>query len=161
MSNPDDNKANRHNLMQMNEGDTQNIEQLFNQYFDRLYSIVYYKVGRNRGVAEDIVQETFLAATKSIKNFQHKSSPYTWLVSIAYHKITDYYRRNQTKRKHYGTIANLDSIDESKINSNEKQFISEIEDGDSSSAIQEILNQLPRDYKTVLILKYVEEMTVS
>ena len=147
--------------MNIEESDSQIIEWLFHQYFDRLYSLIFYKVGGNRDIAEDIVQDTFLAATKSIKNFKHKSNPYTWLVSIAYHKINDYYRKKQTKQKHYGQVASLESMDESKLGMDGRHHTDNIETKESSDAIREILYQLPPDYRIVLILKYIEEMSVN
>ncbi|WP_394747579.1 RNA polymerase sigma factor [Spongiimicrobium salis] len=46
--------------------------------------------------AEEIVQETFLSALKSIENYRKKASEKTWLLSILRHKIIDYYRKGNT-----------------------------------------------------------------
>lgn len=48
---------------------------------------------RNAGIAEDLVQETFLGAVKSIGKFSGQSSERTWLVGILRHKIYDHLRR--------------------------------------------------------------------
>jgi RNA polymerase sigma-70 factor, ECF subfamily len=48
---------------------------------------------RDPAAAEEIVQETFLAALQSYGNFSGQSSERTWLVGILKHKITDHYRR--------------------------------------------------------------------
>lgn len=53
---------------------------------------------RNEGVAEDIVQETFLAAFKSRKNFTGQSSERTYLVGILKHKMMDYFRKISRER---------------------------------------------------------------
>ena len=44
-------------------------------------------------VAEDLVQESFLAAAEKIDSFKGDSSPKTWLFSILNHKIIDHYRK--------------------------------------------------------------------
>lgn len=49
-------------------------------------------------VAEDLVQETFLAALKSRANFSGRSSDRTWLVGILRHKICDHLRRARRER---------------------------------------------------------------
>ncbi|HAM33163.1 MAG TPA: RNA polymerase subunit sigma [Deltaproteobacteria bacterium] len=48
---------------------------------------------RDRSAAEDLVQETFLAALKSRGSFSGGSSEATWLVGILKHKIADHFRR--------------------------------------------------------------------
>ncbi len=48
---------------------------------------------RDGSVAEDLVQETFLAALKARDRFSGRSSDRTWLVGILRHKICDHLRR--------------------------------------------------------------------
>ena len=49
--------------------------------------------------AEDLVQESMLAALKSQGNFEGRSSLQTWLTGILRHKILDYYRRNSRENR--------------------------------------------------------------
>ena len=44
-------------VARLRQGDTVALEQLYHLYFDRLYSLIFYQVGRNQSVAEDIVQK--------------------------------------------------------------------------------------------------------
>lgn len=48
---------------------------------------------RNTAIAEDVVQETLLAAIQSAESFAGQSSVKTWLVGILKHKIVDTIRR--------------------------------------------------------------------
>ena len=48
---------------------------------------------RDPHVAEDLVQETFLAALKALAGFSGRSSARTWLVGILRHKICDHLRQ--------------------------------------------------------------------
>jgi RNA polymerase sigma factor (sigma-70 family) len=59
---------------------------------DYLYQYALARV-REPAVAEDLVQETFLAALKSRDRFSGQSSERTWLVGILRHKFFDYLRR--------------------------------------------------------------------
>jgi len=59
---------------------------------DYLFNFAVGQV-RDAGVAEDIVQDTFLAALKSHDRFRGKSSERTWLTGILRHKIYDHLRR--------------------------------------------------------------------
>ena len=53
---------------------------------------------RDVSVAEDLVQETFLAAVKAQNSFGGKSSARTWLVGILRHKIYDHLRKTCRER---------------------------------------------------------------
>lgn len=62
------------------------------QHGDYLFKYASYRL-RDTSAAEDVVQETFLAALKAYANFEGRGSERTWLVGILKHKITDYFRR--------------------------------------------------------------------
>lgn len=62
------------------------------QYGDYLYHYALSRI-HNPTVAEDLVQETFLAALNSRKNFEGLSSERTWITSILKHKIIDHIRK--------------------------------------------------------------------
>jgi RNA polymerase sigma-70 factor (ECF subfamily) len=64
---------------------------------DYLFNFAVGQV-RDTNVAEDLVQETFLAAVKSQNNFSAKSSERTWLVGILRHKIYDHLRKTCRER---------------------------------------------------------------
>lgn len=68
------------------------ITEWVNLYTDSLYNWALHKVNKP-ALAEDLVQDTFLAAYKSISKFQNKSQPKTWLLSILKNKIADHYRK--------------------------------------------------------------------
>ena len=72
-------------------------EQWVEHYGDVLY---YYALQRLRNPehAEDLVQETFLAALKNREKFSGQSSEQTWLVGILRHKIVDVYRSQVSQR---------------------------------------------------------------
>ena len=66
---------------------------------DYLFSYAMSRV-RMPEVAEDLVQETLLAALQRPGAFQHRASVRTWLVGILKHKLIDYFRRVQSERAH-------------------------------------------------------------
>jgi len=62
------------------------------RYGDYLFRYAMLRL-RDRSRAEDLVQETFLAALKERNSFSGDSSEGTWLVAILKHKIVDHFRR--------------------------------------------------------------------
>ena len=65
------------------------------KYGDYLYRFALSRV-KDPVIAEELVQETFLAALRSLKNFQGRSSGRTWLIAILKHKIIDYFRKKKS-----------------------------------------------------------------
>lgn len=84
---------------------TEKINEWVELYTDKLLDWAYYKTS-NKEVAEDLVQETFIAAFKSLDKFEGKSAAKTWLMSILNHKIIDYYRKENR------SLIQKNSIDE-------------------------------------------------
>ncbi len=67
------------------------------QHGDFLFRYAHSRLG-NRTVAEDMVQETFLAALRAEKNFSGRSAERTWFVGILKHKMIDHLRRQKRER---------------------------------------------------------------
>ena len=74
---------------------------------DFLYN---YAIGqlRDSSDAEDVVQETFLAALKSRERFNGEASERTWFVSILRHKICDHFRRKCLEQRMPGSFGPVD-----------------------------------------------------
>ena len=68
------------------------IKSWVDTYSDKLYSWCLYKIN-NKEIAEDLVQDTFMAAFQAINKFEGKSDPKTWLFSILNNKIADHFRK--------------------------------------------------------------------
>jgi len=67
-------------------------EQWLGLYGDILFRYGFSRV-RDVHVAEDLVQETLLAALKAKQSYAGKASEQTWLIGILKHKIIDYFRK--------------------------------------------------------------------
>jgi RNA polymerase sigma-70 factor (ECF subfamily) len=63
------------------------------QYADIVYSFVAHRLHPNACQAEDLTQEVFLAALRSIDAYRGSSSLRQWLLGIARNKVQDYYRQ--------------------------------------------------------------------
>jgi RNA polymerase sigma-70 factor (ECF subfamily) len=62
------------------------------EYGDFLYRFALSRI-KDPSIAEDLVQETFLAALRARENFKGQSTGRTWLIAILKHKIVDYIRK--------------------------------------------------------------------
>ncbi len=70
---------------------------LYEAYFDKVYRYVALKIG-DRVEAEDIAQQVFLNALKSISSYQIKETPFSaWLFRIAHNQIVDHLRKKSKR----------------------------------------------------------------
>lgn len=69
-----------------------NPEAWVEQHGDYLFRYALLRL-RDRNLAEEVIQETFLAGFQGRKSFSGGSSERTWLVGILKHKIIDHFRR--------------------------------------------------------------------
>jgi len=148
-------------IERLRSGDSAAMAEFYNIYRSRLYTLVLAQVDQNQAVAEDIVQETFLAALGSLDKFRGDSQLYTWLRSIAFHKLNDYYRRQVKQPKAQESSPDFDTMKQLEQTGNdEPETIAVMESEEVRQSVQHALEQLPQNYQEVLVLKYLEEMPV-
>jgi RNA polymerase sigma-70 factor (ECF subfamily) len=141
-------------------GNKDSFTEIVNRYIKIIYNFIYRLIG-NEKVAEDLTQEVFLKAWKNIKGFDTEKSFRTWIFSIARNTAIDYLR----KRKDV-PISAFDTEDEENIIEN--TLIDEELKPDEIYALSEnkihiekILNELTIIQKQVVLLKYMNEMSLS
>ncbi len=119
-------------------------------------------------MAEDLVQDTFFSALKSLSGFQGKSHEKTWLTAILKRKIIDFYRKKSTSNE----VSLVDSDDHFTNDGMmkggwakekaPKKWSSEAHDAMESaefmSILQKCISHLPQKWASCFILSTVEEM---
>ena len=145
----------------LRSGDNIAMEEFYNIYRSRLYTLVFEQVDRDHAVAEDLVQETFLAALSSLDKFRGDSQLYTWLRSIAFHKLNDFYRCKLREPKPKESPPDFDAMKQLEQTGNDEPApLTVLESEEIRQSVHQALGDLPQDYQEVLILKYLEEMPV-
>ncbi len=138
----------------LTQGDPAAVAELVERYADDVYRFVYHQVGGLAQDAEDIVQETFVAALNAIHRFRGDSKLRTWLFSIAAHKTADLHRRLGRRPK----IVPLDVA--SSLQAKDPHPEQAVEHLEARQRVRQALLRLPPHYRAALVLKYVEEMPV-
>jgi RNA polymerase sigma-70 factor (ECF subfamily) len=126
----------------------------------KIFNTIYSFVG-DYDDALDLTQETFICAFRNISKFRQDSSISTWLYTIALNIC----KKNYNKRKKILSIFS-DSIDNPDSNnyinsqSLQGQSIEEkMEISEEQFLIQKEISSLPKRYKTVIILKYLQDLS--
>ncbi len=89
---------------------TINPETWVDHYGDYLYRFALSRV-RDPSAAEDLVQETFLAALSARKNFASRSSEKTWLTGILKHKVVDHFRKKAKEPSGDNIMSGTEALD--------------------------------------------------
>jgi RNA polymerase sigma-70 factor (ECF subfamily) len=148
-------------VKKLRSGNDAAMEEFYNIYRSRLYALILDQVGRDQTIAEDLVQETFLAALSSLDKFRGDSQLYTWLRSIAFHKLNDFYRRQVRQPKSRESSPDYDVMKQLEQTGDDKPAASAVmETEEIRQSVHQALEDLPQDYQEVLVLKYLEEMPV-
>ena len=134
-------------------------------YSDYLYNYTIMRVS-DSDIAQDLVQDTFLAALKSMKNFKGEASERTWLISILKRKIIDHYRKiNSNKGKAEVRIMyNDDSetegdwLEERVADPFDKTAEDNMQNTELGEAIFNCLSKLPEKQALVFKMKTIEDI---
>jgi RNA polymerase sigma-70 factor (ECF subfamily) len=145
------------------------LEQWVNQFSDELYSWAFFKTS-SKEVAEDLVQDTFMAAFHKIDTFQGKSQPKTWLFSILNNKVIDYYRLSaRTTKKNFSLTENSgyelsDGLfntygcwKSNDINAAWDQDQELLDNPEFNSIMENCMDDLPHKWKLAVTSKYLSD----
>ena len=105
--------------------------------------------------AEEILQETLLAASLSYPNFKGNSSFFTWLCGIANHEIADFYRRKKIKTILFSHFPFLEDLASQALAPDE-----DFEKQELRKEVKHILSCLSEGYGKILRLKYYHGMSM-
>jgi RNA polymerase sigma-70 factor (ECF subfamily) len=144
----------------LRSGDSAAMEEFYTIYRSRLYSLILEQVDRDEAVAEDLVQDVFLAALASLDKFRGDSQLYTWLRSIAFHKINDHYRHQARRPEPKKSPHDFDVTELEQIGDNQPAASTQMESEEARQSVHQALADLPQDYQEVLVLKYLKDMPV-
>ncbi len=148
--NPDDHRL----IADCLQGRTAAFGELVRRYQDRLYNCVYRLVD-NAEDAQDIIQEAFLNAYQSLDRFKGDSQFFTWLYRIAFNASISLKRKQRvavalkTGRAETGVSEPLDTSESSR-----PEYA--LEKAEQERRVQQALNRLSPEHRTVLILKDME-----
>ncbi|MDO4168644.1 MAG: sigma-70 family RNA polymerase sigma factor [Lachnospiraceae bacterium] len=98
------------------------IEEIYNQYAMTVYRYLLSRT-QDEDLAEELTQETFYQAVKSIHRFDGKSKILTWLIGIAKNLFYQNRRKNPVMSEFTDYIEKADSAEEEALASFEKKRI--------------------------------------
>ncbi|MCB0107691.1 MAG: RNA polymerase sigma factor [Caldilineaceae bacterium] len=128
-------------LLRLQSGDPEAWEQLMDEWSTKLYNYMLYNT-RTEEDAKDVLSDTLLGVVQSIKNFDGNANLSTFIYSIAYRKVADYWRR-------------------SKQTVELPVWLSTAGPSSLSIELQEALAELPEQAQHALLLRYYAGLSVA
>ncbi len=143
-------------------GETAAFDELVRKHSQRLYGLVY-NMTSNHEDTNDILQDVFAKAYRSLKRFRGQSAFYTWIYTIATNMTLNFLKK-RNRRKGQMSLNDLDSLVE-----NDKEFIEIVSKGQNTpvrevdlSELQQRLNeammQLSEDHRAVVTMFDIQGM---
>ncbi len=137
-----------HLLARIADGDPVAFRLVSNRHVDRLLALAT-RMLRDRGDAEDVVQECFLRLWRKAGRWESRAAIGTWLHRITYNLCIDRLR----KRRATVPVETLD------ISSSEKPVDRELHDRDVARRLRIALNRLPERQRHAILLVHFQELT--
>ncbi|MFP5042513.1 sigma-70 family RNA polymerase sigma factor [Parasediminibacterium sp. JCM 36343] len=140
-------------------------EDWINKYGDILYNYTLQRVS-DKGLAEDIVQDTFLSAWKSRETYNAQASEKNWLFAICKNKIIDHYRKKSTSKVQYGEADTTSHFfDDAEHWTKEDQpnewginYQQPVETKEFYNILELCKKKLQEMQKNVFVMKYMEDL---
>jgi len=125
---------------------------LYEKYVNQIYRHAYYRVG-NQADAEDITEEVFIRAWKSIGRFKQTGAPFvSWLITITRNQIIDYYRAQKSH-------ISLDKIEVAASSDSEPGKIAEL--NSNRERIRSAIRKLKGDKQKVIMMHFIDGFSYS
>jgi RNA polymerase sigma factor (sigma-70 family) len=133
-------------------GQTNYFSFLVEKYQDIVFSIAL-KVLKNREDAEEMAQESFIKAYKSLHTFQGKAKFSTWLYRITYNTCISEVRK---KRNYFVSTDDVQIQDEA-----EEMNLDGIPEENREKYVKAAMGKLPEDEYTLVLLYYFEDQSIE
>lgn len=136
------------------KGNKEAFEYLYDEFSERIYAFIRIKV-TDRGLAEDLLQDVFMKAWKSMGKLKHENLNFSaWLYKICSCTVNDYYR------KIYRTPQVIS------LSGDEKDLKQSLTEKDAIRSIDLALMRkkmlsLPVDYRQVIELRCIQEFSIQ
>jgi RNA polymerase sigma-70 factor, ECF subfamily len=148
-------------IKQVLKGDQSAYGEIVEIYKDKVFQLCYRILG-NRHEAEDMAQEAFIRAYVNISSFNIDLKFSTWLYRIATNLCIDRIRKKKPDYYLDAEVSGTDGLTMySQVASDTVLPEDEVESLELQETIQREITKLPEKYRSVIVLKYIEELSLN
>jgi RNA polymerase sigma-70 factor, ECF subfamily len=151
-------------LRRAQTGDAAAIGAFYDAHVDGLYAFVFYRVGRDATLAEDVVQETFALAMSRQSDYDAaRGSVGSWLTTLSRNVIRDHLRAHKRSDELQSRWERIDAtLAQNFAAMAERPLPGEVlERAETRDLVHMAVANLPEQYRTALTRKYVDGETLE
>jgi len=142
-------------IKEIKRGNKSSLNVLVDRYYKVVYAYIYRSIF-DKSIAYDLTQETFIKIINNIKNYAHKGSLKSWMLTIAVNQCRDYFRSKEAKTKLLS-----DSLEESEFEADNATIPSIFERKETRKYIIQKMQELPFEQREVINLKYFHDLKLK
>jgi len=151
-------------IRRVREGDSSAYDQLMEKYMNRAY-LAAFRIVNDASEAEDMTQEAFLKAYRSLKGFRGDSAFYTWLCRILVNLCRDHLRKKRFRTRFLSFLRDEDesadpiekSVPDPHWSVNPDKMLEQTE---WDSRLQALLSRLPTRQRTIFVFKHLQDLRI-
>ena len=148
-------------INQVVKGDQNAFGEIVELYKDKVFQLCFRMLG-NRHEAEDMAQEAFVRAYVNIHRFNIQMKFSTWLYRIATNLCIDRIRKKKPDYFLDAEVAGTEGLNMYSIIADDSVLPEdEVESLELQETIQDEILKLPEKYRSVIVLKYIEELSLK
>ncbi|MED4935758.1 RNA polymerase sigma factor SigW [Heyndrickxia coagulans] len=148
-------------IKQVMKGDQNAFNDIVELYKDKVFQICFRMIG-SRTEAEDLAQETFIRAYIHIKSFKQERKFSPWLYRIATNLCIDRIRKKKPDFYLDAEISGTEGLTlYSTVPAEENLPDMQVETLEMQEMIQREILKLPEKYRIMIVLKYIEELSLN
>ena len=148
-------------IKKVKKGDQQAFGELIELFQHRVYQICLRMIG-NRQEAEDLAQEAFLRAYLNIDSYDINKKFSSWLFRIATNLTIDRLRKKKADYYLDAEIAGAEGITlYSQLSTDEELPEEMVVNFEMQESVQKEMMQLPPKYRSAIVLKYMEDLSLK
>ena len=148
-------QSDQYYINQILKGEVNAFSVLVKRYQNLVYTVVY-RIVKNKEEAEEVAQDSFIKAFKSLKSYRGESKFSTWLYTIAYRKSLDAIKRN----RRFMITELVEELSEGEVGVVDNA-LSYLQNQERKKIISDSILKLPETEAAIITLYYLEAVSYT
>ncbi len=149
-------------LKRAQRGDREAFAEVYDFYVVKIFRFIYLKTS-SKETAEDLTSEVFLKCWKYIRVKKEKGEKEivkgnrlgSFLYKIARNLVIDFYKKKQV------STVEIDEVLKNKIKDKKQDILAEVSAKQEVESLMKALNKIKDEYREIIILRHVEDLSIK